>query len=295
MKSRTLGKHIKSAFQNFARNGWMTVAAVSAVAITLFLVAGFITILLNANKFASDVENDVNIRVYIDLAAEKDDQEELRQRISAIDGVDDVTFSNQDEELDNLIGTYGDSFNLFKGDDNPLRDVFVVNASSPEDTSKVAETIAGFEYVSDVNYGGASADTLFAVIDNVRLFGMVIVIILVITAFFLIGNTIRMTIFSRATEIEIMRLVGAKNWYIRWPFLIEGSLIGMIGAIIPFLLILLVYNTAFGGIMGFLAGTSFSLIPPTPFLIYLGVGMILVGILMGAIASLTSIRRYLKI
>lgn len=295
VKLRTLGKHFKSAFQSFARNGWMSVAAVSAVAVTLFLVGGFIAILFNANKFANDVENDVNIRVYVDLAADESEQTALYDRISALDNVNNIEYSNQDEELDNLIGAYGDSFTLFQGDENPLRDVFVVSATDPESTTALADEISAFEYVSDVNYGGASADTLFNIIDNVRIFGIILVVILVVTAFFLIGNTIRITIFSRSTEIEIMRLVGATNWYIRWPFLIEGAIIGVIGAIIPFILITIVYNTAFDGIMGFLAGTSFALIPPVPFLIYLGLGMILTGVLIGIIASYTSVRRFLKI
>lgn len=273
----------------------MTFAAVSAVAVTLLLVGSFIAILMNVNKLATDVEEDVSVRVYIDLAAEEEDQEALQQNLEELDEVEQVVFSSRDDELRKVIGSYGDEFGLFEGDDNPLYDVFIVNTEAPEVTSDVADQAEDMNYVADANYGGATADRLFEVMATVRNVGAVIIVALIFTAVFLIANTIRITIFSRRTEIEIMKLVGATNWFIRWPFLIEGALIGFIGALIPVSIISYIYLSGFDTIMTYLSGTNFALLAPNPFLVQLVVLLLTIGVVIGAIGSSLSIRKFLKV
>jgi len=273
----------------------MTVAAVSAVAITLLLVGSLSTILLNVNELATDVEEDVSVRVYIDLAANQEDQENMQSELEGMSDVESVEYSSREEELDQVVGSYGDEFNLFEGDENPLYDVFIVNTSSPEQTENVADQASQLDYVSEVNYGGATADRLFNVTNTLRNIGLIIIIALVFTAVFLISNTIRITIFSRQTEIEIMRLVGATNWFIRWPFLIEGALIGLIGSLIPIAIISWFYMSGFSTIMNYLSGTYFSLLPPNPFLWYVNGILLLIGVGIGAIGSSMSIRKFLKV
>ena len=131
--------------------------------------------------------------------------------------------------------------------------------------------------------------------NTVRNIGAVVIVALILTAVFLISNTIRITIFSRRTEIEIMKLVGATNWYIRWPFLIEGALIGLVGAIIPVAILSFVYVTAYDIGTHFLAGTYFGLFTPNPFLYQVGGLMLAIGIIIGAIGSFMSIRKFLKV
>ena len=295
MKARTFWRHIKESFKSIKRNGWMTFAAVSAVAVTLLLVGSFIAILMNVNKLATDVEEDVSVRVYIDLAAEEEDQEALQQNLEELDEVEQVVFSSRHDELSKVIGRYGDEFGLFEGDDNPLYDVFIVNTEAPEVTSDVADQAEDMNYVADANYGGATADRLFEVMATVRNVGAVIIVALIFTAVFLIANTIRITIFSRRTEIEIMKLVGATNWFIRWPFLIEGALIGFIGALIPVSIISYIYLSGFDTIMTYLSGTNFALLAPNPFLVQLVVLLLTIGVVIGAIGSSLSIRKFLKV
>lgn len=295
MKLRTIGRHIKESFKSLFRNGWMSVAAVSAVAVTLLLVGSFIAMLMNVNKLASDVENDVSVRVYIDLAASEDEQKQLGEQLEKLDEVDSVEYRTREQELKQVVGTYGDEFNLFKGDDNPLHNVYIVNTTQPEFTKKVAAEAEKMEFVSQANYGGAEADALFDTMKTVRNVGGIIIIALILTAVFLISNTIRITIFSRRTEIEIMKLVGATNWFIRWPFVIEGALIGLIGAAIPVAILSVVYVYGFDAISNYFVGTYFSLLTPSPFLYQLGGLMLGIGVVIGAIGSLLSIRRFLKI
>lgn len=295
MKIRTLFWHIKEAFRSLKRNGWMTIASISAVAITLLLIGGLIATVFNINKFATDVEEDVTIRVSIDLAADEAAEDELYDQIAAIPQVEHIDFSSRDNELDNVIGVYGDMFDLFEGDENPLYDVFIVEAAEPHMTAEVASQIEPLNYVKDVNYGGARADQLFKLTEKMRNYGLIFIAILIFTAVFLISNTIRITIFSRSTEVEIMKLVGAKNWFIRWPFLIEGAIIGLIGSLIPAGILGYSYVNVYRILSSYLSGSYFSLLPPDPFLYYLIVVIIGIGVIIGSLGSVRSIRRFLDI
>ncbi|WP_225743304.1 permease-like cell division protein FtsX [Marinilactibacillus sp. Marseille-P9653] len=295
MKFRTIRRHIVESLRSIVRNGWMTLAAVSAVAVTLLLVGSFIAMLMNVNKIVSDIENDVSIRVHVDLAAEEADRDNLRASLEGLNNVESVEFSSRDTELNNVIGSYGDAFGLFDGDNNPLYDVFVVNTNTPEQTSEVAQEAETLDYVADVNYGGSDADRLFEVTSVVRNVGAIVIIALIFTAVFLIANTIRITIFSRRTEIEIMKLVGASNWFIRWPFLIEGALIGLLGSLIPVGIISYVYLQGYDTLMNALQGTYYSLLEPNPFLILLVALLLGIGIIIGSLGSALSIRKFLKV
>ena len=295
MKFRTFMRHIRDAFKSLFRNGWMSIASISAVALTLLLVGSFTGILLNVNKLASDVENDVSVKVYIDLAADAAAQEALKTELENIANVESITFSSKDEELDKIIGSYGDEFDLFGGDANPLYDAYVLNTTAPEQTKAVAEAASAMQYVTQVEYGGATADKLFETIATIRTIGLVIIIGLLLVAVFLISNTIRITIFSRSTEIEIMRLVGAKNSFIRWPFLIEGAIIGLIGALIPMTFLVFLYRFIFNVSGDYLAGTNFGLLTPNPFLLYISLLMVGIGIFIGAFGPVFSMRRFLKV
>lgn len=295
MKFRTMGRHIRDAFKSLFRNGWMSVAAISAVAMTLILVGSFIAILFNVNKLASDVENDVSVRVFIDLAADETNKESLRAQLEQIPNVDTLTYSTRDEELNKLVGSYGEEFNLFGGDDNPLHDVYILNTEVPEQTGEVAATAEELDYVSKVEYGGTTAEKLFDTIATMRTIGLAIIAGLLLIAVFLISNTIRITIFSRSTEIEIMRLVGAKNNYIRWPFLIEGAIIGLIGALIPTGILIFAYNFLFDLGSQYLMGSNFALLAPAPFIYYLGLGLMGIGVILGSIGSVLSMTRFLKV
>lgn len=293
LRFRTIWRHIKEGFKSIARNGWMSFAAISAVSITLLLVGTLIAGVSNINDLATDIEDDVSVRVYIDLAAEEEDRENLEGNLQDLNNVEQVTFSSREEQLQNVVGSYGDTFELFEGDENPLHDVFVVDTSSPDYTANVAEEIETMDFVSEVNYGGAEADRLFQMTSTIQSVGGIIILALIFTAIFLISNTIRITIFSRSTEIEIMKLVGATNWFIRWPFLIEGALIGLIGSIVPSAVLWFLYDSIYTTVSGFLTGTYFTLLEPNPFIYQLILLITAIGVVIGAIGSAFSIRRFL--
>ena len=295
MKPRTFFRHIKHGFQNIGRNFLMSFASITAVAITLFIVGGFTAVLFNANKITDDITNDVNIRTYIDLAADDADMDSLEKEILSLDEVESVEFSSKEQELEDIQATYGETYDIFEGDENPLRNVFVVSTYEPEQTNATAEQIEDFAYVSEVNYGGATTDKLFDFVDNFQIIGLIAAALLLVLAYFLISNTVRMTIAARKDEITIMRLVGATKSYIRWPYIIEGKIIGIIGALLPSAVIALAYEEVYTRSLPFFASVNYSMIPPWPFLIYLGAGMLVFGVLIGIISSSQSMRKYLKI
>ncbi|WP_424695035.1 permease-like cell division protein FtsX [Granulicatella adiacens] len=294
MKIRTMGRHIRDAFKSLFRNGLMTFGSVSAVSMILLIVGVFVSLLFNVNKIGSDIENDVNVRVYIDLAADQEKTDQLEAKIKELADVESVTFRSKDEELEDVTKSFAEEFSLFKNDGNPLRNAFDVKAKEPQKTSAVAKAIEGMDYVARVRYGEARADNLFRIIATARNIGAVIIVGLLALAMFLISNTIRSTIYSRRTEIEIMRLVGATKAYIRWPFFLEGGMIGLLGSIIPIGLVWSIYLWIYKGGSDFFSGSSFSLLDPNPFLIYVSLAMAAIGITIGAFGSILSMRRFLN-
>ncbi|CAH2716855.1 Cell division protein FtsX [Neobacillus rhizosphaerae] len=297
MKIRTIGRHTRESLKSIRRNGWMTFASVSAVTVTLILVGVFFVIMMNLNRVAQTIEDDVQIRVHIDVAASKQDQQSLRSQIERFPEVKSVTFSPKKKELDNLVNSLGEdgkAFKLFE-QDNPLNDVFVVKTKKPTDTMVVAKKVEKLNYVSKVRYGQGKVEKLFKFIKASRDVGVVLIIGLFFTAIFLISNTIKITIIARRREIKIMRLVGATNNFIRWPFFLEGLWLGILGAILPIILISIAYYRAYDYIGPKLDGTFIKVLPFDPFVYQVSGILILMGALIGVWGSVMSVRKFLKV
>lgn len=297
MKIRTLRRHLKESFRSIGRNGWMTFASVSAVTVTLLLVGIFLVLMMNLNKVAKDVEEDVEIRVHIDLAATEEEQNSLRDEIDAIPEVKSIEFSPKEEELDNLMTSLGEDGKIFAmfEQDNPLNDVFIIKTTDPEDTIIVAEQIMEMNFASTVKYGQGTVEKLFGFIDIARNVGLVLIAGLLFTAMFLISNTIKITILARKTEIEIMRLVGATNSFIRWPFFLEGLWLGILGSIIPIISIAALYKGVLNYAEPRLTGHFIQMLEFSPFIFQISGLLVLLGAFIGVWGSMMSIRKFLKI
>lgn len=297
MKARTLRRHMKESMRSIGRNGWMTFASVSAVTVTLLLVGIFLVLMMNLNKVAEDIESDVEIRVHIDVAASKEDQQALKEKIDAIPGVKSIGFSPKEEELDNLMDSLGEDGKVFAmlEQDNPLNDVFVVKAEDPQETAAIAQSIEKMDFAFKVKYGQGTVEKLFSFINVSRNVGLVLIAGLLFTAMFLISNTIKITILARKREIEIMRLVGATNSFIRWPFFLEGLWLGILGSIIPIVLIAVIYNYVLDYVQPRLAGHFIQMLEFSPFVFQVSGLLILLGAFIGVWGSLMSVRKFLKI
>jgi cell division transport system permease protein len=297
MKIRTLGRHTRESFKSLARNGWMTFASVSAVTVTLILVGVFFVIMMNLNQVAKNIEEDVIIRVHIDVAANEQDQQALKRQINDIPEVKSIVFSSKEKELNNMITSMGEEGKAFKliEQENPLNDVFIVKTKKPTDTMTVAKQIEQMEYASKVKYGQGHVEKLFKFINASRNVGLALIIGLLFTAMFLISNTIRITIVARRREIQIMRLVGATNAFIRWPFFLEGLWLGILGAVVPIILISSSYYYAYDYLAPKLEGNFIQLLAYEPFIYQVSGLLILMGAFIGMWGSMMSVRKFLKI
>ncbi|WP_029177314.1 permease-like cell division protein FtsX [Streptococcus suis] len=303
-------RHFIESLKSLKRNGWMTIAAISSVAITLTLVGLFASVILNTAKLASDLEQNVRINVY--LRANSTDQAEtivneagetvanpdyqkVYNQITALENVQSVTYSSKDEQLQKLTATLGDTWNLFQGDANPLYNAYIIDTTEPQYVKTVATEIAKIDGVTEVRDGEVETERIFKLANLVRTWGLAATGLLLFTAVFLISNTIRITIISRSREIQIMRLVGAKNSYIRGPFLWEGAWVGLLGAILPSVLVYSLYKMIYTSVNASLASQDLSLISMNVFVPGMIGALFVIGIIIGSLGSVISMNRYLKI
>lgn len=293
---RTFFRHLLESLKSLKRNGWMTVASATAVAISLTLLGIFLALIMNATKLAEDIENNVDISVLVDIGTNQEDIDKLKKELEDLPNVKSVEFSSKDEELKKLEESMGSVWSMFEGDSNPLYDNFIVKAENPQTIKKVAKQAAKLKNVHRADYGGLVSDKILKITKGMRTWGLGAAVLLVFVAVFLISNTIRITIMSRQREIQIMRLVGAKNGYIRWPFFLEGAWIGVIGSILPCLIIFFGYKAAYRVLnQPQLLGASYRLLTPETFSIQIMLLLVGIGILIGALGSVISMRRFLKI
>ena len=297
MRFSTFTRHLREGSKNIFRNGWMTVASIGAVTTTLILVGVFLAIVFNLNEFAKNIEQDVEIKVLVDLTTEEEDVLELGRQVKQVEGVDSVYFSSNDEELESLIESFGEegrAWELFE-QDNPLNHAYIVRAADPQDTERIALEIAKFDHVYDVNYGQDIVEKLFQFNNYARLIGIALIAALVFTAVFLISNTIKITIIARSTEISIQKLVGATNGFIRWPFFVEGLLLGVLGSIIPMVIVLVGYHYVYENVANQVNIGFVELLPFNPFAWYLALIILLIGASIGMWGSVMSVRKFLKV
>lgn len=292
---KVLLRHVWESLKSLKRNSWMTVASISAVTITLILASVFLTIIMNITKVASDIEEDVNVTTFIDIGTGKEEINMLKKEIKKVNHVKKIKFSGRDDQLKNIRSALGDAWELFQGDSNPLYDIFIVSTDSPTNTKEIAKKIGNIKHVYKADYGGASSDRLIAFTKNIQTWGLGAAVLLLFLAIFLISNTIRITIISRQTEIQIMRLVGAQNGFIRWPFFLEGAWIGLIGSIVPVVLIWISYKTIYGVLNPELMRSHYSMYNPSIFLPQITCLVMLIGVFIGSFGSVVAMRRFLKL
>ncbi|WEG13602.1 permease-like cell division protein FtsX [Pullulanibacillus sp. KACC 23026] len=300
MKLRTVGRHTKESFKSLARNGWMTFASISSVTVALLLVGVFLTVMLNLNNIAQQVENNVEVRVFIDNTATPAQQQELKANIQKIKNVKSITFLSKEEGLKELIKDMGSDSDVFKsleGSQNPLPDAYVIKTYEPKQTIAVASAIQKLQYVDSVRYGKGIVEKLFKVIDVARNVGIVLILGLLFTSIFLIANTIKLTIVSRQKEIEIMKLVGATNSFVRWPFFLEGFVLGVVGALIPSCIIGLGYHELYTLFINnnYQSYVFIKLIPFKQLVFQLTILLVVIGGCIGVWGSTNSIRKFLKV
>ena len=293
---RIIGRSIRDAFKSVFRNFSLSMASILCATITLLVVSISLVIAANVRNATKDLEHELSIVVYVEKSATKEDTDYLNNQIEKIENVKKVVFKSKDEwklEMSEYNSSFGTVFENYSN--NPLLDSFIVTVDDVSSLAKTTEEIRKLEKVESANYGESAIDTIVSVFDVVENATIVIVIALIFVTAFLISNTIKLTIYSRREEIEIMRLVGASNIAIKLPFVVEGFIIGILGSLIPIIVTIYGYIIAFEKLNGHILTDIIMLIKPYYFVFYVGGVVILLGAVIGMFGSLNAVRKYLKI
>ncbi len=305
MKFSTVSRHIREGIKNVGRNGWMTFASVSSIAVSLFILGVFMLLALNVNKLADQLDDQVQINVYLQVDTEPAKAEEIERTIKRIPEVKSVTYIPKAEGLKRFRESMGDegkeALDGYENENNPLPDAFEVEAFDPQKIAFVAAQIDAINLtdpaksISKVKYGKETIEKLFSITNAVRNIGIAIVLGLAVMAMFLISTTIKMTIIARRREISIMKLVGATNNFIRWPFFIEGAIIGFGGSFLSTALLLFGYSQLVESTSASVGLYMIQFSTLNEVRVLVGGTIIVLGTLLGIWGSTISVRRYLKV
>ncbi|MBQ7105314.1 MAG: permease-like cell division protein FtsX [Bacilli bacterium] len=295
---RMLSRGIRDAFKSVFRNFSLSIASVSCISITLVIVAIAIVASWNVNSITDSIKKDVTIVVFIDNQATDLDLEKIDEELREIKNIESVVLKTKEQEKKEMMEE-SEIFESIMGDwdedESPLKDSFLIKVTNLEEIKDTVTKIKKIDKVSVVNYGESMVEKLLSAFNVIEKVTVAVVIALVIVNIFLIINTIKLTIFSRKREISIMRLVGASNFSIKYPFVVEGMVIGMIGSIIPILLVVYGYTYLYSYFDGELFSSLIKLVEPQPFVYYVSLIVLGIGMVVGMIGSSSAVRKYLKV
>ena len=292
--SRSLRDSLKSVFRNFS----LSMASISCITITLLVVALSLILTSNVENIATLIEKDVTIVAFLDVNTTEEERDQVLKDIKSLDNIDSVTSESKVQIANEMMDSSDVFKNVMEGwteEENPLQDTYLVKVKNIEQINDTANKIQKLDHVSLIKYGEGMVEQLIEVFRLVRNVCVGIVIALVIVTAFLIANTIKITIYSRRREIEIMRLVGASNTNIKIPFILEGLFLGILGSIIPVVATMYTYSILYDKFGGKLFSDLIRLVEPTPFIYEVSGILILIGILVGMFGSWRAVKKYLKI
>ena len=286
---------LKYAFLGLIRHFWLSFSALMATIVTLLLI-GILTIAgFHGTMFSEQIEDNLGIHVILDHSVkEKSQIQSIQKQLEAIEGVESVHFSDKDEELEKMIIEKGEAFSVYRGKNNPLSNAFVVYTEDSRNIQYTAQDVQQVKHVESVAYGGESTVEFVDMLDKSKKIGYVVIVLLGILSLYLIYNTIRTMIASRADEIIIMRQVGATNGFIKHPFEWEGIILGLLGALIPYAGLWFGYSKLYEAMNGRLFAITFTLIPVQEVSFYLGIILVVCGIVIGGFASLIATTKYIQ-
>lgn len=282
---RSIPRLRQSAAKDMRRHFSMTFSSILSISIALLLGMVMAMLALTTERIATSVEDQLQLQVSLSPVLDDAGKQAVGQQIEQTDGVLDVRYSSRDEELEELIEENGDMFIQYR-ESNPLYDIYIVELENLDSIEPISDSLRRISGVVEVSYGGESIVRMISVFQSIRTAGWLLCAALVLLCIILIRNTIKMTIMVRQDEISIMRTVGAGNYYIMTPFLLEGLTMGFWGALIPSVIVSALYCTLYYATGGALVSRLFALYPPMPFLLYICAGGFAAGLLLGFFGSL---------
>lgn len=295
---RILSRNIRDSFKSVFRNFSLSLASISCITITLIVVAIAIVLSFNVTKFTNLVEKDVTVVAFLDLDTTDQEVEQINSELKSLPNVESVKYQSRETIANDMMKSSEDFKNImseWSEGESPIQSAFQVKVKDIKAIGKTADKIKTIDKVDIVKYGEGMIEQLVSIFDIVRKASIVAVVALILVTAFLIVNTIKITIFSRKREIEIMRLVGASNTNIKIPFIIEGLVLGVLGSIIPIITTCYGYTYIYNKLGGKVFTNVIQLIKPTPFIYQISLLLVVIGMIVGMFGSLRAVRKYLKI
>ena len=302
---RTIKRYFRDAIHGVFRNFSLSLASVSCITITLIVVAVSLVLSSNVENFSESIRKDVTVVMFLKGDTTSEDEEKIKKELENIENIEDSTIifkskmesANELKEGNDIFATTVDGWTE---ETNPLLDSYMFKVKDIEkidDTVKeVKELSFAKDKINNINYGEDIVQQLIVVFNMIEKVCIIAVLALVLVTAFLITNTIKLAIYSRKREIEIMRLVGASNISIKVPFIIEGLFIGILGSVLPIVLVILGYTGLYKFFGGELFGSALAtLVVPIPFVYYVSIVLLGIGIVVGMVGSYLAVRKYLKI
>ena len=295
MRFSTKQYFIKETYKSIRRNGFMSFASISTVAVSLLVLGMFLMIFLNTNNLAQYLEKQVQISVYMQDSATDKELASVKDKLTKMPGVVKVTQVSKQEALERFRKRLGDQDQLLNslGKENPFPNSFEVQVDNPERIKVLTPQIGQLNKVETAKFGQEVVEHLFQLTKILRFGGILLVVFLAMATLFIISNTIRLTVFARRKEVIIMKYVGATDWFIRWPFILEGMTLGFFGAVVAFILI----NSIYSGLLTRIHATLafLPLLPTSPLLFYVDLFLLVAGTGIGALGSYISLRKFLRV
>ena len=292
---RILRRNISSAFKSVVRNFSLSIASIACTAITLILVALAVVLTINVNNFTKELESELTIVTYFKENTSEEDINATIEKIKALDGYESHEFKSKEDWKMEMQAISSELDAALSYIENPLLDSVVVKVSDATKLSATAKQIQKLDNIEDAKYGEGMVDEVITIFRVVQHATVVIVVALILVTAFLISNTIKLTIFSRRNEIEIMRLVGTSNTVIRLPFIFEGFILGVLGSIIPIIITVYGYILLFDHFDGHLFTNIITLVNPANVVLSVSIVILVLGSIVGMFGSYRAVRKYLKI
>lgn len=302
---RTIKRYFRDAIHGVFRNFSLSLASISCITITLIVVAFSLVLSYNVENFSESIRKDVTVVMFLKGDTTSEDIDKIKKELEGVDNIEDSTIvfkskiesANELKEGNNVFATTVDGWTE---ETNPLLDSYMFKVKEIEEIDDTIKEVKKLSFTKDkinnINYGEDIVQQLIVVFNVVEKVCLVAVLALVLVSAFLITNTIKLAIYSRKREVEIMRLVGASNISIKVPFIIEGLFIGILGSVLPIIMIIFGYTALYDFFGGELFGSALaSLVTPVPFIYYVSVILLGIGIIVGMIGSYLAVRKYLKI
>ena len=295
---RILLRNIRDGFKSVGRNLSLSIASISCITITLLIVGIAIVVSYNVENMTKLVKEDFTIVSFVNTSATDEEIQDLKKTIESYKNVESVEHQTKTEianEMKDTSDSLSKIIDSWSEDSNPLYDTLLVKVRDTEKISKTAEQISDLDLIDEVQYGQGMVENLLSIFKVLEKAMIVAMIALVFVTLFLITNTIKITIFSRKREIEIMRLVRASNFSIKQPFVIEGFCLGFLGSLIPIAVTLYGYSALYKHFNGQLFSPFIKLVPAEPFIYFVSLILLGLGVVVGMFGSYRAVRKYLKI